>query len=129
MFTLLEATHGGNACRLKWKEGNHTTQHDSTELLPTSGKWSTRMSAPGNPDHKQYADIAPVMNLYAENYEGLLALIEEYKNDYELGGGNWPEPIVKCDGRAVARLSYNGRTWDPGKRWELGDEAIDISAF
>ena len=35
------------------------------------------------------------------------AFIEEWR----LGGGNWTGGVVRLNGRIIARISYNGRSW------------------
>ena len=37
-----------------------------------------------------------------------------YIAHYELGGGNWLGGEVKKDGKLFAKISYNGRAWEPG---------------
>jgi hypothetical protein len=34
-----------------------------------------------------------------------------YITENDLGGGNWTGGKVVCNGKAVARVSYNGKVW------------------
>lgn len=50
------------------------------------------------------------------------ALCEEYKTEWDLGGGNWGKEsgIVRVtSGKIVARFSYNLRCWTPDGAWEI----------
>lgn len=50
-----------------------------------------------------------------------------YRGKHELGGGNWSGGQVwDEDGRMVARISYNGRAWEPGR---YPTPEIDVRRF
>lgn len=65
----------------------------------------------GNPDFGQYTPQSPREKLQAETLEELKKKIEAYRDEWNLGGGNWVSPVVKKDGKLVGHFSYNGRLW------------------
>jgi hypothetical protein len=75
-------------------------------------EYTIHLSAPGNPDHRQYAPIAAPMRVTASKLSEIIAICRRYIEENELGGGNWPMPTVNKNGKPFARVSYNGRCWD-----------------
>jgi hypothetical protein len=39
---------------------------------------------------------------------------QSFIREWGLGGGNWTGGAVRRNGKTVARISYNGRAWEPG---------------
>lgn len=83
--------------------------------------FKVKLAARGNPDFGQPSDMGikshfvEVADLKAAS-DACMAFIRENN----LGGGNWTGGEVKdAKGNLVARVSYNGRVWSPGK-WFAG---------
>ena len=73
---------------------------------------SATFHAPGNPDFRQYAPIAPSKKVTANTLDEISAAASAYIAQYDLGGGNWKTPTVTDEtGKAIATISYNGKIW------------------
>lgn len=52
--------------------------------------------------------------------------IAAYRDNNGLGGSNWPAVIIENDaGTPVATVSYNGRLWEPKKKWPEAKELTE----
>jgi len=73
------------------------------------------VSTAGNPDYRQYAPISDAEWIEADTLEDLREKIDEYKDDWDVGMGNWKDPIVyQVHGKTkkkIGSLSYNLRLW------------------
>jgi len=73
------------------------------------------VSTVGNIDRHQYAPVSNPEWIEADTLQDLREKVEEYKYEWNIGGGNWKDPIVyEVHGRAGKRigfLSYNLRLW------------------
>ena len=73
-------------------------------------KYKFVLQGVGNPDFRQFADIAP-----KKTGSGTLAEIREiareYIEEWDLGGGNFIGDI-----EGGLSISYNGRLWDEDKK-------------
>ncbi len=71
----------------------------------------------GNPDHGQFAPISDPETVHVKTLQGAVAAWEKYKDFWNLGGGNMPPDcgVIRHAKtmRIVARVSYNGRLWNP----------------
>lgn len=77
----------------------------------------------GNPDHAQYAPVSDSKVIYGENLIEIRTKALEYIGYWELGGGNWPNCIVKFNEKKVGYMSYNGRFWrGTSKDWSTEKE-------
>lgn len=47
------------------------------------------------------------------------AIYSAARDESGLGASRWPEAIVYSDGKAVGRVSYNGKIWPVGE-WSVG---------
>lgn len=47
-----------------------------------------------------------------------------YIQSHGLGGGNWTGGEIKKGNKTIARVSYNGRVWHPGK--SFGGDAYEV---
>ena len=74
--------------------------------------FTARMKSVGNPDFGQYAPISEPATLKATTLRGLLDKMEEYRDYWNLGGGNWVEPKITQGKTVIGWVSYNGRVWD-----------------
>ena len=73
------------------------------------------ISTVGNPDHKQYSPISNPEWIEADTLQDLRAKAQEYQDEWDVGGGNWKNPIVyEVRGetkKKIGSLSYNLRLW------------------
>ena len=70
----------------------------------------------GNPDYGQCSPPSIPEFMIVKNLREARDLCEDYKTEWDLGGGNWGKEsgIVRdASGRIVARFSYNLRCWGP----------------
>jgi len=66
----------------------------------------------GNPDFQQYAPVSNrEKNITAPTLKRLRAIVKEYINTWNLGGGNFIDPNVFKDNKLVGHFSYNLRFW------------------
>jgi hypothetical protein len=75
------------------------------------GEYSMHLRSVGNPDHGQYAPVSDPKTVHAVSLERLKRKAHLYIERWNLGGGNWVEPIVKLNGKPIGRFSYNLRFW------------------
>jgi len=87
------------------------------------------LSSCGNPDFGQdpYSPVSPSLTVVVGTFEEASREAQEYRDAHGLGGGNWisPEVVDTDTGMVVARISYNGRVWQPGDE-DLICEAADV---
>lgn len=79
-------------------------------------RFQARFSSVGNPDFGQYAPVSDPVVVRTATLKEMRVLIEKYIAFWDLGGGNFVDPIVKRDGKKIGRFSYNGRFWRSAKR-------------
>ena len=65
----------------------------------------------GNPDFAQYAPVSEPRRVIVNKLSEIRDACRSYIEQWDLGGGNWPECPVRRDGKVVGRFSYNGRFW------------------
>jgi hypothetical protein len=67
----------------------------------------------GNPDFNQYAPISEPQVVHAPTLEGMKLAAHDYIEHWDLGGGNWVNPVVRDEaGDAIGFFSYNLRFWE-----------------
>ena len=75
--------------------------------------YSCTFTAPGNPDHGQYAPVAAAQCWIGTSIEDCSKAALDYITMNWLGGGNWSSPVIYDDtGAIVGKVSYNGRVWE-----------------
>lgn len=74
-------------------------------------KYKMKMSSVGNKDFGQYAPISEPETVSGNTLKEMQAHCERYIETWDLGGGNWMEPVVFENGKKIGRFSYNGRFW------------------
>lgn len=79
----------------------------------------------GNPDFQQFAPISEPAAIKGDSLIAMVQAAEEYREFWNLGSGNWVRPEVRCEGKPVAWISYNGRLWDSPK-FETAREIHDL---
>ena len=66
----------------------------------------------GNVDYQQYSPISnPLRNIKTKTLSQLRNKVEDYIEEWNLGGGNFINPIVYKDGKRIGFFSYNRRFW------------------
>lgn len=72
------------------------------------------LSSCGNPDFGQHAPISTPEARDADSLAGLRAQAEDYRDYWNLGGGNWNDGriIDNRTGKLVGHFSYNLRCWE-----------------
>lgn len=78
-------------------------------------KYMLVLCAPGNPDHRQYACVAAPQVVAVDTVAAAKKHCEAYRNENDLGGGNWGCGCGNLYDRAsnvvVGMFSYNARFW------------------
>lgn len=80
------------------------------------GDYILRLRAPGNPDMRQFAPIAPQKDIVIGSIHEAPSLCRQYIGENELGLSNWGDGaghILDHKGQMVARVAYNGRILYP----------------
>lgn len=70
---------------------------------------SVIIRAVGNPDHGQFADVAPPAIAKAKTERALVKRVQAYIACYDLGAGNFSPSAVSFRGQDYGTISYNGR--------------------
>ena len=82
------------------------------------GAYKVLLASVGNPDFGQDSRRSlpgvPRRTLRVASIADASKACRAYIAHYELGGGNWLGGEVKKDGKVIAKISYNGRAWEPG---------------
>lgn len=90
-------------------------------LLGSGPPYTVALGAEGNPDHDEPRDIGlPVRRVEVPSLHDAVETARRFIVENNLGGGNWGGPAGKVRdsaGKVVARMSYNGRLWKPGRSW------------
>lgn len=91
-------------------------------LVAPKGAYKVRLASVGNPDFGQDCSRSlpgvPRRTIRVASLADASQVCLAYIAHYELGGGNWIGGEVKKAGKGgevVARISYNGRAWEPGE--------------
>lgn len=81
----------------------------------TPSKYMLVLCAPGNPDHRERAPLADPSVLAVDSVQGATAHVIAYRQDNDLGSGNWGLGCGNLYDRehdvVVGSFSYNGRFW------------------
>lgn len=95
----------------------------------------------GNPDFRQYSDIAPTQIAHVDSFEEAVQVCQKFIIDWELGGGNWtgsfPGDVCRAgnvfdlDGNLVKYISYNGRLWEPeaAQQWQQNHWEVQFDSY
>lgn len=82
-----------------------------TKTSAAPRKFVMTLKSCGNPDYGQYAPISNPQSAKGATLTAMVKAAEDYREFWNLGGGNWIDPVIKENGKAVATVSYNGRVW------------------
>jgi len=73
--------------------------------------YQMKLRSVGNPDFGQYAPVSEPEAVSGRSLREMRAHVERYIATWDLGGGNWVEPVLMQYGKKIGRFSYNGRLW------------------
>jgi hypothetical protein len=65
----------------------------------------------GNPDYGQYTPQSDACWVDGKTLTEMRAHAVAYREKWELGGGNWANPVVLEGDKEIGYFSYNGRLW------------------
>lgn len=87
--------------------------------LIRKGLFKVRLASCGNPDHGQTPGRSMpgvrAKTMKVETIANASAACSTYIAEHELGAGNWSGGQVTENGKAIAKISYNGRVWQLSK--------------
>lgn len=91
--------------------------------------YTMRLRSVGNPDFGQYAPVSEPETVQRSTLAEMRDAAQAYIDKWDLGGGNWVDPVVMQGGKAIGHFSYNLRFWEgrPG-RWDISRKEILIDA-
>lgn len=108
--------YGASACVICTREAEYAKS--IAALTAPKGTFKVRLASVGNPDFGQDSRRSlpgvPRRTLRVASLADASRACRLYITHYELGGGNWLGGEVTKDGVAVAKISFNGRAWEPG---------------
>lgn len=89
--------------------------------------YTITLKSVGNPDHGQYAPVSNPQVVAAWTLVELRDAVARYIAFWDLGGGNWCNPIVKRGRKVIGFFSYNGTLWKgrPTAGWY--DKRVEIA--
>lgn len=74
--------------------------------------FTMRLSSSGNPDHGQYVPVSDPKVVQGSTLAEMRKAAQDYIDEWNLGGGNWKDPVVKQGSKVIGYFSYNGRLWE-----------------
>jgi hypothetical protein len=100
-------------------------------LKAPKGAYKVLLASVGNPDfgqdRRRPLPGVPRKTLRVASLADASKACRAYIAHYELGGGNWLGGEVTKDGVVVAKISYNGRAWEPGN-WPTKEISLTVEA-
>lgn len=95
-----------------------TYKHTIDALVAPKGAYKVLLASVGNPDfgqdNRRSLPGVPRRTLRVASLADASKACRAYIKHYELGGGNWLGGEVKKAGTVIAKISFNGRAWEPG---------------
>lgn len=98
-------------------EGEHNgmklikTDNELVNPAALTGTFTVNLSSVGNPDYGQYAPLSDPETVVADSLVAIGREVRRYIQEWDLGGGNWPMPVIHHNGKPLCAISYNGRLW------------------
>mgnify|MGYP003577335475 CR=1 FL=1 len=92
--------------------------------------FTMRLSSCGNPDWDQYAPISEPKVVTGSTLAEMRKACEDYIEEWNLGGGNWKDPVVKQGSKVIGHFSSNLRFWEgrPSRDFRVDKKEILIDA-
>jgi hypothetical protein len=90
--------------------------------------YTMRLKSVGNPDFGQYSPVSDPKAVEGSTLAEMREAAQAYIDEWNLGGGNWTNPVVKQGSKVIGHFSYNLRFWEgrPG-RWDATHREILIT--
>lgn len=85
------------------------------EEVARTGGFVMKLRSYGNPDFGQYAPISEPEVATGNTLAEMREKAQDYRDRWDLGGGNWGCPVVKLGKKIIGHFSYNGRFWQGAK--------------
>lgn len=85
-------------------------------------RFTARLRSVGNPDFSQYAPVSNPETVEADTLDEIVQKWVTYQTDWNLGGGNCPEILVKEGEKVVARLGFLRTIQHPKRKRPLSAE-------
>ncbi len=111
--------YGATSCVVCERDAAYKSVIDA--LVAPKGAYKVLLASVGNPDFGQDSRRSmpgvPRRTLRVASIADASKACRAYIAHYELGGGNWLGGEVSKAGKAgavIAKISYNGRAWEPG---------------
>jgi hypothetical protein len=108
--------YGATSCVVCEHEAAYT--RTIAALVAPKGAYKVLLASVGNPDFGQDSRRSmpgvPRRTLRVASLADASKACRAYIEHYELGGGNWLGGEVKQGAKVIAKISYNGRAWEPG---------------
>lgn len=73
--------------------------------------FTMHLKSVGNPDFGQYAPVSNPKTVQGSTLSEMKAAAQAYIDEWDLGGGNWTNPVVKQGSKVIGHFSYNLRFW------------------
>jgi hypothetical protein len=74
--------------------------------------YTMRLKSVGNPDFGQYSPVSDPKTVDGSTLAEMREAAQAYIDEWNLGGGNWTDPVVKQGSKVVGHFSYNLRFWE-----------------
>lgn len=108
--------YGSPSCVVCDREAAYARVIDA--LKAPKGGYKVLLASVGNPDFGQDSRRSlpgvPRKTLRVASLADASKACRAYIAHFELGGGNWLSGEVTKDGAVIAKISFNGRAWEPG---------------
>lgn len=125
--------YGATSCVVCERDAAYKAAIDA--LTAPKGAYKVLLASVGNPDfgqdNRRSLPGVPRRTLRVASIADASKACRAYIAHYELGGGNWLGGEVSKAGKAgavIAKISFNGRAWEPGawptKEISLTSEAV-----
>jgi len=98
------------------------------EKVDDAKKLKVFLANRGNPDFGQH-DHLPMPETKSDfwvtvrDFAEASKVCRDYINEFELGGGHWTGGKIMQSEKEIARVSYNGKVWMPGK-WDTDTKKL-----
>lgn len=99
-------------------------------MANTNDLATVELSSVGNIDFGEAwkkGEMTPTIHKPVRTFREASLVCREYRDDHNLGGGNWSGGCIRFRGLPIAHVSYNGRVWWNSKSCDY-DEVTDLDA-
>jgi len=121
--------YGAPSCVVCDREAAYARAIDA--LKAPKGAYKVVLASVGNPDFGQDSRRSlpgvPRRTICVASLADASKACRAYIAHYELGGGNWLGGEVQKAGTVIAKISFNGRAWEPGN-WPTKEISLTSGA-